>query len=225
LGPSDRYDRWSLSVPFPDDLVPPPALRTPEWLVRPIRTDDATLDHEAVMASKEMLRTWEQTGWPEDGFTVDENRRDLERLVARHNDGSAFTYTVLVPDESFCLGCVYIFPTDFATYERASITRLQDELDWGDYDVAVHFWVRTSGLADGLDVRLLTELRGWLDREWSIDSPLFVTSERLEQQVGILEDAGLRRVFRLDDPKESGTSLALGQVTTPAAGSTPTARA
>jgi hypothetical protein len=208
-------------MPFPDDLVPPPVLRTRELLVRPIRTDDATLDHEAVMASKEMLRTWEQTGWPENGFTVDENREDLERLVARHKDGSAFTYTVLVPDESLCLGCVYIFPTDFATYARASITPLQDGPGWDDYDVAVHFWVRTSRLDDGLDVRLLTELLGWLVSEWDFDSPLFVTSERLDQQVRILEDAGLRRAFRLDDPKESGTSLAFGQVT-PAAGSTPT---
>jgi hypothetical protein len=124
-------------MPFADELRPPPALRTRESLLRPIRTDDATLDHEAVMASKEMVRIWEQTGWPADGLTIDQNREDLRRLVARHNDGSAFTYTVLVPDESLCLGCVYIFPTDFGTYTRASITPLQEGIDWDAHDVAV----------------------------------------------------------------------------------------
>lgn len=198
-------------MPLPDELSPPPALRTSGLRLRPIRTDDAELDHEAVMASQEMLRTWEQTGWPEDGFTVDENREDVGRLVARHKAGSAFTYTVLAPDESLCLGCVYIFPTDFGTYARASITPLQDGFDWDAYDVAVHFWVRTSKLHDGLDVRLLAELRVWLDTGWGIDNPLFVTSERLHQQVRMFEDAGLRRLFRLDDPRESGTSLAFGQ--------------
>ena len=47
-----------------DDFHAPEELRTDEFLLRPILESDAALDYEAVMASREYLRTWEGTGWP-----------------------------------------------------------------------------------------------------------------------------------------------------------------
>lgn len=201
-------------VPFDDDLTIPHSLVTDEVLLRPIRTTDAELDHEAVMASTEFLRTWEQTGWPKDGFTVQENREDVAGLVARHDDRAALTFTVLVPDETQCLGCVYLFPTDSKIYTSSNITPLDAGEEWDAHDVVISFWVRTSRLEDGLDERLLAMLREWFNAEWVFRSPLFVTSERLDQQVSTFEKEGLRRSFRIDDPQQSGISLAFSEVST-----------
>lgn len=80
-------------VPFDSNLSIPDSLVTEEVLLRPIRTTDAELDYEAVMASSGFLRTWEQTGWPKDGFTVQENREDVAGLVARHDERAALTFS------------------------------------------------------------------------------------------------------------------------------------
>src|SRR5215218_4357264 len=84
-------------------------LRTDEFLLRPIRESDAELDYDAVMESREFLRLWEQSTWPEDDFTVEANRADMAKLERRHAEGESFTYTVMNLEETRCLGCVYIF--------------------------------------------------------------------------------------------------------------------
>lgn len=193
---------------FNDDVQPPKELRTDEFLLRPIRASDAELDYEAVMESREFLRVWERTGWPADDFTVEANREDLVKLERRHADRESFTYTVMDPTETRCLGCVYLVPTDAPILTRARISALGDDR-WSAYEAAVYFWVRDSRLADGLDRRLLERLGPWLEREWRIERHLIVTTEQFEQQVSVIESVGLRRRFQLDDPKYPGMSLAL----------------
>ncbi len=198
-----------------DDFHAPAGLRTDEFLLRPIRAADAALDYEAVMASKEYLRPWEQTGWPADDFTVDANRADVVKLARWHAAGERFTYTVLDPTGTHCLGCVYIAPTGAPLFARKQIAAI-DGARWSEYAVAVNFWVRTSRLADGLDHRLLDALGPWLAREWHIARHLIVTSEQVAQQVSLIESTNRRLRFRLTDPKQSGKSLAYAQ-TAPAA--------
>lgn len=190
-----------------DDFCAPAGLRTDEFLLRPIRASDAALDYEAVMASKEYLRPWEQTGWPADDFTVDANRADLVKLERWHAAGERFTYTVLDPTGTQCLGCVYIAPTGAPLFARKQIAAI-DGARWSEYEVAVHFWVRTSRLADGLDRRLLDALGPWLEDDWHIERHLIVTNEQVAQQVSLIESTDRRLRFRLTDPKEPGKSLA-----------------
>ena len=150
-----------------DDFHAPAELRTDEFLLRPILASDAALDYEAVMASKEYLRPWEQTGWPADDFTLDANRADVEKLARWNVSGERFTYTVLDPTGKQCLGCVYLVPTDAPMFARKEIAAL-DGARWSDYAVVVHFWVRTSRLADGLDRRLLDALGPWFVDAWRL---------------------------------------------------------
>ena len=79
-------------------------LTTDDLVLRPIVAADAELDYAAVMESREHLRKWEQTSWPADDFTVTANREDLENLERRHASREAFTYTVMNPAETECLG-------------------------------------------------------------------------------------------------------------------------
>lgn len=190
-----------------DDFQAPEELRTDEFLLRPIRVADAELDYAAVMESKEFLRLWEQSSWPEDDFTVDANRADMEKLERRHSDRESFTYTVMNPAETHCLGCVYILPTDARQFSRAQISAI-DGARWAAYDAAVYFWVRKSRLADGLDRRLLAALGPWLERDWHIEHHLIVTNEQFEQQVSMIERAKLQLRFQLMFPNEPGKSLA-----------------
>lgn len=190
-----------------DDRLAPTEQRTDEFLLRPIRVSDAELDYEAVMESREFLRKWEQSTWPEDDFTVEANREDMIKLERRHSAGESFTYTVMNPTESQCLGCVYILPTGTKMLSKAKISSI-DDAQWSDYEAAVYFWIRKSRLADGLDRRLLDAIGPWLAPRWSIERLLFVTNEQFKQQVAMIGSAGLHLTFQLTYPKQPGKSLA-----------------
>ena len=193
-----------------DDFQAPEELRTDEFLLRPIRASDAELDYEAVMESKEFLRHWEQSSWPEDDFTVEANREDLAKLERRHTAGESFTYTVMNPTETHCLGCVYIFPTAARLFSRAQISAI-DGARWSEFEAAVYFWIRKSRLADELDRRLLEALGRWLEHDWRTGHHLIVTNEQFEQQVAMIESANLQLKFQLTFPNEPGKSLAYAQ--------------
>ncbi len=52
---------------------------TDAFVVRPLREAHASLDYAAVMESRDDLRRSSLGTWPRDGFTLEENRRDLAR--------------------------------------------------------------------------------------------------------------------------------------------------
>lgn len=197
-------------MPFPPDLAAPPGLTTAELLLRPITADDAERDHAAVMESREALRVWEQTGWPADDFTVAENRADLDGLEQRHAEHRAFTYTVLDPAGTTCLGCVYVMPPDARMYDGAHVVPVAAEDRWEDVGAAVYFWVRASRLAAGTDLVLLASLRDWFRDGWGLDRIVVVTPEDLAQQVATVEDAGLRLRFTVTERDKPGRYLAYG---------------
>jgi hypothetical protein len=184
-------------------------LRTEEFVLRPIGADDAELDHAAVVETREHLRSWQQSEWPEDDFTVEANRQDLLDLERRHVERRAFTYTVLSPDAARCLGCVYVFPTTATFLARSTVTPVGNDR-WADVDAVVFFWVRLSEMETGLDERLLAALRAWFDREWQLRTVVYVTNEQFGRQVELLERTDLSLVFELLEPGKPGTYLVYG---------------
>jgi hypothetical protein len=146
-------------VSFTNPTEPVPAeLRTDEFLVRPIKADVAELDYRAVMETREHLRLWQQSSWPEDDFTVEANREDLLGLAQRHDAHRAFTYTLLNPGGTECLGCVYVFPTSATFLARSAVTPVHDD-EGSDVDAVIYFWARLSQMEVGMDERLLDALR------------------------------------------------------------------
>jgi hypothetical protein len=190
-----------------ENVEPAAGLTTDEFVLRPILATDAELDYAAVMESRDYLRTWEQTSWPADDFTVAGNRSDLEGLEQRHTDRQAYTYTVMNPAGTECLGCVYLMPTDARSFAGARITPVGDHR-WDDYSAAVYFWVRKSRLAAQLDRVLLDALRGWLVRDWSLGGHLFVTNEQFTQQVELIGQTDLELRFEVEEPDKPGRYLA-----------------
>jgi len=170
---------------------------------------DAEKDHAAVMETRESLRLWEQSTWPEDDFTVDANRLDLVELEERHADRRAFTYTVLNPDGDECLGCVYVFQTSASFLARSAVAPIGDD-DWDQVDAVVYFWVRRSHSEQGMGERLLSSLRSWFLEEWQVHNVVFVTNEQFTEQVDLIRGTDLSLKFELVEPGKAGKYLVFG---------------
>jgi hypothetical protein len=197
-----------MSSRFPIAQVPD-GLRTAEFVLRPIVADDAEKDHAAVMETREDLRLWEQSTWPEEDFTVEANRADLVGLEERHSDGRAFTYTVLTPDGDECLGCVYIFPTTAPFLARSAVSPVGGAR-WDEVEAVVYFWARRTQMVRGMDSRLLDSLRVWFAGEWALEQVVFVTNEQFAHQVDVIRRSGLRLEFELVEPGKAGKYLVFG---------------
>ena len=185
------------------DLPVPTGLRTDEFVLRPITADDAERDFAAVIETREDLRLWEQSTWPADDFTVEANRDDLIGLEQRHAEHRAFTYTVVDPDDTQALGCVYVFPTSAKFLARATVTAVGEDA-WADVDAVVYFWARRSRMKTGMDERLLAALRRWFRDEWKTEHTVFVTNEQFTQQADLLREHRPRPEVRARGARQAG---------------------
>jgi hypothetical protein len=95
---------------YSDEFPIPELFQADEFIFRPLRASDVELDFDAVISSSPMLRAWSQSDWPANGFTLEENMDDLQRHEQEHLNKKAFTYTIMNPEGTFCLGCIYMNP-------------------------------------------------------------------------------------------------------------------
>jgi len=163
---------------YPDDAIVPKGLKTKEFHLRPLRTSDAEIDYAAVMDSKLMLRIMSQSSWPPDNFTIEMNRKDLERHEEEHDERTAFTYTVLNQTESICLGCVYI-------------KHLKEGPMGGNHAAMLRFWIRQSYLDKDLDRLLLKSLIDWFRNDWAFSRVVVTIADVDERQNQLVDDLTL----------------------------------
>ena len=138
--------------PFvPEDFTPPSPPRTDSFWLEPLGPQHNEADLAAWTSSIGHIRStpgFPDGNWPPpEGMTLERNLQDLTRHAADFEAGKGFTFTVLAPDTSDVIGCVYLYP---ATSD--------------DADVTVQSWVRASH-AD-LDVPLTDAVAAWLAAEW-----------------------------------------------------------
>lgn len=183
---------------YPDDARVPSGMTTDEVVLRPLGASDVEADYEALMSSREMLRVWEQSEWPSDDFTLEENRNDLEEHESNHASGRAFTYTVTDPGDQRCLGCVYVYPLGSVLRNMGASD--EENEDVGDFEAYVTFWVRESELAGGLERRLLGNLVDWFDREWAFRRIAFGSNTGDARQMALLAEAGFMPRWRFPIP-------------------------
>lgn len=177
---------------YPAKAPVPAEKRTSRLFLRPLRATDAELDYDAVMSSTEQLRRWSQRTWPADDFTLGENLADLERHEREHVERVAFTFTVMNPQATRCLGCVYITPP------RRETARL---FVAAAYPADVGFWVRAAEVSNDLDRHLLATLRDWFADDWPFDRVVYTICRQETRQAALLSEAGLERSaeFVLED--------------------------
>lgn len=179
---------------YPSDKPVPQGLRTDEFMLRMLKATDAALDYDAVISSREQLLIRSGGDWPAEGFTLAENLADLQRHEREHRERKAFTYTVMNPSETECLGCVYINPLA-PLLERLN-AGAQAPSSVQESAAYVSFWVRSSRLADDLDKRLLAALRAWF-AEWPFSRTVFYAGERQTRFLQIYQEAGMEATFTL----------------------------
>ena len=139
---------WQEFVPA--DFQVPPRLEADGFHLRMLTVNDLVKDYDAVMTSAQRLKGAMKPGgtWP-DGLTLEEDLIDLGWHQREFLDRRSFCYTVMSEDESLCLGCCYIYPS-----EKSS------------FDAKAFWWVRDSAVAGGLDERLGAAFQGWLRDRW-----------------------------------------------------------
>ena len=143
--------------PFvPTEYVVPSELVTANFTLRMLSVDDVEKDFEAVMSSAARLsQVWPDSGWPA-GLTLRQNLIDLGWHEKEFQNRSSFAYTMVAPDESQVLGCVYFYPTDKA-----------------EYDVEVFLWVRENEVAADLDEELFEVVQQWMTSHWPFERPAY----------------------------------------------------
>ncbi len=167
----ESVDPWSKS------FEPPLALDTSRFHLEPLAPRHVDVDYAALMGSRAHLRETLGWGdWPRDDFTLDENRRDLERHWREFENREGYAYTVLSPDRSRCLGCVYIVKPPLRGKDAAMLA----------------YWTIEPELANDLDRALAGALIDWLEREWPFERVAFPTRASNARGVEIAESLGLR---------------------------------
>ena len=140
----------------PEEFTVPSELVTANFTLRMLSVDDVEKDFEAVTSSAERLsKVWPDSGWP-DGLTLRQNLVDLGWHEKEFQNRTSFAYTMVAPDESQVLGCVYFYPTDKA-----------------GYDAEVFLWVRESEVAKDLDEALFEVVQHWLASDWPFENPAY----------------------------------------------------
>jgi hypothetical protein len=128
---------------IPEDFEVPAGLEHERFRLRMLTVDDVVKDFDAICDRVD------HRGRPRPPFvvTVRENLVDLGWHQKEFALRRSFAYTVVAPDESRVLGCVYLDPSD-------------------THDVRVKMWVRRDAWEDGLDPVLDATVRAWLERDW-----------------------------------------------------------
>lgn len=143
---------------LPDDFQVPKGIEDDRFRMRMLSVDGAEKDFEAVSSSIDHLRGFfgPNSKWPPEDLTLEQDKKDLKRHQEEFENRSSFAYTVMSPDESSCLGCVYIFPSRNK-----------------GYDADVFLWVRKSELDTGLDEYLYGVVKKWVNDDWPFEKVIF----------------------------------------------------
>ena len=136
---------------IPKDFKIPQILETDKFRLRMLKVTDVVKDYDAVMTSVDHLRGifGPNNKWPQKDLTFEQDLIDLGWHQKEFQTRSSFAYTVMNPDESQCLGCMYIFPSSKSNYE-----------------VDVFMWVRKSEFDKGLDPILFKTVKEWIESKW-----------------------------------------------------------
>ena len=135
----------------PDSEIIPSGFKTKDFRLRMLTINDAVKDYDAVMSSIDHLQGVFGPGnsWPSADLTLEQDLIDLGWHQKEFQNRSSFAYTVMNLDESRCLGCVYVDPSEKQ-----------------GYDAKVILWVRQSEFSKGLDEKLFSAVKSWLSKEW-----------------------------------------------------------
>jgi len=139
----------------PEDFDVPAGLDHERFRLRMLTVDDVVKDFDAICDRVD------HDGRSQPPFveTIRENLVDLGWHQKEFELRRSFAYTVVAPDESEVLGCVYVDPSE-------------------SHDARVRLWVRRSAYDAGLDPLLEQAVRDWLATRWPFARVTFAERDR-----------------------------------------------
>jgi hypothetical protein len=139
----------------PDGFEVPLGLEHARFRLRKLTIDDVVKDFEAINERVD------HEGVPQPPFvdTVPLNLVDLGWHQKEFELRRSFAYTVVAPDESQVLGCVYLNPSE-------------------THDARIKLWVRRSAFEAGLDPVLEATVREWVASSWPFERVTFAERDR-----------------------------------------------
>ncbi|MCA9296384.1 MAG: GNAT family N-acetyltransferase [Phycisphaerales bacterium] len=173
------------------EFEPPHTLVTSRVRLEPLGPRHAERDYKAFMGSQAHLqRTLHWGSWPNPSFTLEQNRSDLARHEGEFKAHEAYAYTVLSPDGSEALGCIYLDPDDPDDETTAVNPR----------HAMLSYWVTEDQLSTDLDRHLVSSVLTWIRGEFPIDVVRMPTHIENERGIEVLQRLGLEEVpSRVDD--------------------------
>jgi hypothetical protein len=156
----------------PADALIPEGLVTHNFKARMLTIHDLVKDYDAVMSSAQHLKGLFGTHdtWPE-GLTLEDDLVDLGWHQREFKLRRSFAYTVMSLDETKCLGCFYIEPSEKVAFEARVI-----------------LWVRQSELDTGLEQQLERAVKQWLKDQWWFSTIAFPGRDLTWSQWDALQD-------------------------------------
>ncbi len=141
---------------IPIDFKVPEVLEADSFRLRMLTVNDVVKDYDAVMTSIEYLQKTRPFGpnhkWPAKDLTFEQDLIDLGWHQKEFQKRTSFAYTMMNLDETKCLGCVYIYPSNNPSY-----------------DAIVTMWVRQSEVANDLDKVLFSSVKRWMQDDWPFE--------------------------------------------------------
>jgi hypothetical protein len=139
----------------PADFEVPSGLEHERFRLRKLTIGDVEQDFDAISSRVD------HDGVPQKPFvpTLELNLVDLGWHQKEFALRRSFAYTVVAPDESEVLGCVYLNPSE-------------------THDASVRLWVRQSAYDTGLDPVLEAAVREWVATHWPFERVTFGERDR-----------------------------------------------
>jgi len=145
---------------IPTNFKVPEVLETNKFRLRMLTVDDVIKDYDAVMTSVEYLQKIKPFGpnhkWPTKDLTLEQDLIDLGWHQKEFQNKHSFTFTVMNLDETECLGCLYIYPSNNPSY-----------------NAMIMMWVRQNEVINGLDEILFSTVKTWIQDKWPFEKVVY----------------------------------------------------
>ena len=152
--------------------------------------DHTEADYRAVMASREHLRAWSGSPWPEDGFTLEDNRADLAGHIEEAQAGFSYGYTVFTPasEGGDVQGSVYFYPAAFFAGRYGMTPSERATMD--TVPVAIDYWLRPARERAAQHASFVRALAQWARTAWGYERAAFMSRPAMVGRRALLDRLG-----------------------------------
>lgn len=184
----------------PQRLPVPEIYSTDLFVIRRQMRSDNALDFQAVMTSRQALRVWSDSDWPQDEFTLEENAADLDMHIGEHARDEAYGFSIFDVTQSTLLGSLYLSQVSAIVENYKIDSSLEAHLK--RLDVCADYWLR-QGVSQAIESAFLQTVQDWLSQAWWFTNVAFGSRRGMSEQRRQYLAAGLKEIAVLTKETEA----------------------